>query len=101
MKDTDILYDWILTPRCVRGSFENDHGNLMSASAKPVKYLPESQEVVLENGRVHMIPEETMCVATSKVKEVSEKTMKALKNAKVSVELLPVDLSEITTQALK
>lgn len=59
----EILYDWILSDSCIRGSRKNDAGVWISTSPKPIHYDPNTNILTLENKKQYRIYRDDVCKA--------------------------------------
>ena len=71
------LFDWIVSSKNVRGSFNNDNGNWQNASAKPVAFDPKTRIVTLEDGKNFLLQIKNICSAL-KINKISEKCLLGL-----------------------
>jgi hypothetical protein len=70
------LYDWLVSPKSVRGNLRDKQGAWISESAKPVAFKPDTRTVLLEDGTQYKLPLKTVC----KAKEVHLRAEKVLKS---------------------
>jgi hypothetical protein len=74
-----VLYDWIVTEDCVRGSREGDSGFWLSTSPKPKSFDPDNRILTLVNGTKYILYRENVC-KVGKIPSNSERILSSLPN---------------------